>query len=54
MTRKDYKVVATGLVMATVPAEHLRTMALYMADELEREYDNFNRDKFLKACGVSE
>jgi len=53
MTRKDYQVIATGLLMATVSSDALVTMALYMADELERNYINFDRSKFLKACAVT-
>lgn len=51
MTRKDYQVIATALIMvAGVPVEHLITVALYIADELERAYPNFDRDKFLNAA----
>ncbi len=50
MTRKDYQAVADGLIMATIPLEHLITVALYVADELERKYPNFDRNKFLNAA----
>lgn len=52
MTRKDFQVIADGLVMATVSSEAHQTQALYMADELERKYPNFDREKFLRACGL--
>lgn len=57
MTRKDFQVIATGLVMTVSTAfngvKGYKLHCEYMADELERNYDNFDRMKFLKACGVN-
>lgn len=63
MTRKDYIVIADGLnrakpIAADTKAKlkaikgQWRTTCEYMCDVLAADNMNFNRDIFLKACGV--
>lgn len=56
MTRKDYQVIVDGLVLTVSTAfngsKGYATVCNYVADELERNYSNFDRDKFLQACGL--
>lgn len=62
MTKKDYELIATALVMThssaftsetTFPGVDGYTLTCqYMADELERANPKFDRTRFLKACGV--
>lgn len=53
MNRKEYELIA-----ATLKANHEDggeiTIIYWLADAFEKEYTNFNRDKFLTACGVTE
>ena len=54
MTRKDYVMIAE--VIATSwhsSAETKRDLAQNMADALETDNPRFDRDRFLKACGVT-
>lgn len=56
MTKKDYEVVATGLVMTVQRAfngtDGYKLACDYMADELQRHNPKFDRQKFLTACGI--
>ena len=63
MTKKDYELIAQGLRLAgdvTETSGHygvesaLALAATILADSLERQNPRFNRELFLKACGVSE
>lgn len=62
MNRKEYELIA-GVLKYTVPDLAHHESAVYkqwewimhsLAETLEKNYDNFNRDKFLKACGIEE
>lgn len=52
MTKKDYEVIATGLLMATGDTNHTIVVANFIADELEKDNPRFDRTKFLTACGM--
>lgn len=61
MTEKDFQIVANALrVSIGVPSTGRRigqariNTILSFADALEREYPNFNRDKFIVACTVEQ
>lgn len=65
MTRKDYQSIADALVRAQFRMEDTlgnvsaANMCAYdVADSLAREFarenPNFNRDRFMKACGLEE
>ena len=57
MTKKDYELVARSL---DVPSCELMKAGVYelvakaLADAFEKDNSKFDRDKFLKACGVTE
>jgi hypothetical protein len=54
MTRKDYVMIAE--VIATswhTSAETKRELAVNMAEALETDNPRFDREKFLRACGVN-
>lgn len=52
MTRKDYVKIAKVISTAWVASQDFRdSIANDFADMLEKDNPNFNRDKFLKACG---
>jgi hypothetical protein len=60
MNRKEYELLA-GYLRRYVEANKgnqyediSRQFALNMADLLEAEYVNFNKDRFLKACGIEQ
>ena len=53
MTRKDYVLIAE--VIATswhASAESKNDLAVKMADALETENPRFDRERFIRACGV--
>lgn len=59
MTRKDHVTIARVLrdtgILASEPDqinEDRNSLAQAFADELVKENPRFNRDKFLRACGV--
>ena len=59
MTKKDYiliakviKEVATGWNYDSKYAYVVSTIAVQLAERLEKDNTRFNRDKFLKACEV--
>jgi len=58
MTKKDYELIATALVMTHTSAfngtEGYKLTCEYMADELERDNPRFDRTKFLTACGIED
>jgi hypothetical protein len=61
MTRRDYVLIAAALKGAhdshihTLPgAIGVRTAALTLADTLAQDNPRFDRDRFLKACGVAQ
>jgi hypothetical protein len=61
MTRKDYKILAESLsnnkrhlnFKTTKSVGHVvwKTIVKGLADSLNSNYANFNKDKFLDACG---
>jgi hypothetical protein len=60
MTRKDYKLIASSILMQlsfykdlTPEASAVRELARKLATQLEQENPRFNRDVFLVACGVN-
>lgn len=62
MTKKDYELIATILdgqtivapsQMAAVCREQRDTYARAFADALARENPRFDRERFLRACGVA-
>lgn len=65
MTTADFELIAKGIVAAKPPtvahltsaldvvaAKQWRQSARSMATILANEHPNFNRDRFLRACGV--
>ena len=55
MTRKDYKLIAEILrdsLDAIIDDLALEALASNFADELAKDNPRFNRERFLKACGV--
>lgn len=60
MTRKDYELIARTIKDSLAPNRQPIDMALdrffagRIALELKRDNANFNREKFLRACGVSD
>jgi len=50
MTRKDYQLVANAIRNSQTDES---TLAVMLADTFQATYDNFNRNIFLNACGVS-
>lgn len=62
MTKKDYELIATILDGQTIVApsqmaaacrEQRDTYARAFADALKRENPRFDRERFLRACGVA-
>ena len=54
MQRRHFELIASTIKGAsTVPAEHRATMAEEFADALARTNSNFDRDRFLRACGCA-
>jgi hypothetical protein len=55
MTRKDYELIARVLRDPTLHLQDSkrRALASRFADELEADNWRFDRERFLKACGVS-
>ena len=55
MTRKDFELIATTLqhfkATVRVNAHAFDALALEFADRLKNTNAQFNRDKFLRACG---
>ncbi len=60
MTKKDYETIAK--IIAQVQREFrgvedgvnaLRDVAVFLASDLERDNPRFDRERFLKACGVA-
>jgi hypothetical protein len=58
MRRKDFAVLATALRFSLLDpasevhrAQHFRC-CVYVADALQREYAAFDRERFLRDCGV--
>ena len=57
MTRKDFQLIADVLVDVTGPvisSESRNQIAKALASALRSTNPNFNRDRFLAACGVKE
>lgn len=58
MTRKDYELIATIIAAMPTFAATLRdqkeSTARQFADRLASDNPRFDRDRFLKACGVAE
>lgn len=59
MTRKDYELIANvfarrieRIVTAKAPKWQVRQLANEMADALQQDNKAFDRDRFLKACGI--
>ena len=56
MTRKDYELVANAIARMPTFAPTLRTtqhsVARALADAFETDNPRFNRETFLKACGI--
>ena len=50
MTRKDYQLVADAIRTAQTDES---TLAMLLADTFQAAYANFNRERFLSACGVT-
>ena len=50
MTRKDYQLVADAI--RTSQADE-SALAVLLADTFQATYANFNRARFLSACGVT-
>ena len=56
MTRKDYEIIARALNTAqtmTTERAGVGVTAYLLASELAKDNPRFNRDLFLKACGVN-
>ena len=60
MTKKDYELIARNI--AQVQREFrgvedginaIRDVAVFIASDLERDNPRFDRERFLKACGVN-
>lgn len=63
MTRKDYQLIANTLAAERAyhadlgqayAAETVESVAARLADELADDNPRFDRERFLKACGVGE
>lgn len=54
MTRQHFKVIAEVINRAPISDQHRRDLAVDMALELRQFNSNFNRDRFVQACGVTE
>lgn len=54
MTKKDYQLIAKELQWADNHGwtDHIELMAESLADAFEADNPNFDRDKFLAACGI--
>lgn len=61
MTRKDYQLIADSLKGALPPVQFegdeyrrdgIEAVALGLAERLQEENPRFDRDRFLKACGL--
>lgn len=52
MTKKDFWVIANAIFMSHLKQEQAHQIAHEIADALEAVYPNFDREKFLKVCGV--
>lgn len=55
MTKKDYELIADSLRTSyfnTHKSRDVRLAIIDMADALQITNSKFNRDKFLKACGI--
>lgn len=55
MQRRHFQMIADILAGMRIymPTEYADRAAEYFADELRQTNPQFNRDKFLKACGVT-
>ena len=58
MTKKDYIIIAEAVKLATrlhsIPQKYTHAMANTIACVLFVHSGRFNRDKFMKACGVQK
>ena len=56
MAKKDYIIIAEAIKLAaklhSIPQQHAYAMAETIASVLLFHNGKFNRDKFMKACGV--
>jgi hypothetical protein len=57
MTRKDYVLIAAAVSAAAIPSQPMaefarEAVAVRLADALGRDNPRFDRERFLKACGV--
>ena len=52
MTRKDYRLIAQAIADVWCDAEAQKDIAESIASALATDNDRFDRNKFLKACGV--
>ena len=54
MTRKDYVLIERVIARRIASAAHEEIVALAydLADELAQANSSFNKDKFLKGCGL--
>ena len=50
MTKKDYQLVANTIRTSQTDES---TLAVMLADTFQAAYANFNRGRFLSACGVT-
>lgn len=53
MTRKDYKLIAEVINNLGFYSGDVIDTAIKFADKLEVTYSNFDREKFLTACGAN-
>lgn len=52
MTKKDFELIASVIAQFGRVRQNADFLADIMAEKLSEKYPRFNREKFLKACGV--
>jgi hypothetical protein len=54
MTKKDYIILAKVIYQAKIQELSIAELAENMADELKQDNPNFNRNRFLEICGLTQ
>lgn len=54
MTRKDYLIIASAVAKMQSLGENQLYVADMLASELAKTNTRFDREKFMKACGVQQ
>lgn len=52
MSRKHFNAIAAAIRFCPINVTNRRTVSEALADALENFNDNFDRDRFLTACGL--